>query len=71
MELDASSWNCMQAHGIACKFMELHASLCNCIQAYVMALKLKNNLKALDKYRLTECCLSSKNPFFLTFAFTL
>ena len=31
MELHASSWKCMQAHGVACKLMELLASSCNAL----------------------------------------
>ena len=31
-ELQTSSWNFLQAHETACKFMELHAILWNCMQ---------------------------------------
>ena len=37
IELHASSLNCMQAHGTACKLMELHqaqGTLCKLIQLY-------------------------------------
>ena len=36
IELHASSLNCMQAHGTACKLMELHTSSWNCMQAHGM-----------------------------------
>ena len=40
MELNASSWICIQAHEPACELMELHASLSNYMKAYVTACKL-------------------------------
>ena len=39
-ELHARSWNCMQAHGTACKLRELHESSWTCMQAHVTACKL-------------------------------
>ena len=33
-KLHTSSWNWMQAHGIACKLMELNASSWNCMEAH-------------------------------------
>ena len=39
LELHASSWNCMQAHGTACNLMVLHASSWNYMQAHGSACK--------------------------------
>ena len=40
MEINASSWNLMQAYGTAFMLMELPASSLKCMQAHVSAFKL-------------------------------